>query len=1076
MQASVPPNESRRLAALRAHGILDTPPEPVFDDLARLAAQLCGTPIAAMSLVDATRQWFKARIGLSLCETNRETAFCAHTILQPDHPLIVPDARLDPRFADNPLVTGAPHLRFYAGAPLVSSDGTILGALCVLDVEPRNLSAAQTDALIMLARQAMRQIEARQIAVHLIEQKAALDQHGSVAIADLEGRLTYVNDRLCALSGYTREELLDVNADLSRAAHPVHSFFRESWATVTAGATWRGEVQGNTKSGDALWTQATVVPMKNAEGRSWQYVAIGIDITPRKRNEEQLHLLVSALQQANEAIIITDADLNRPGPRIVFANAAFTKATGYSLAEVIGRSPRISQGPRTERAVLDRLRAALSRGDTFQGETVNYRKDGSTYEVEWQIAPVRTPAGHITHFVAVYRDISERRAFERQLERARDDALESVRLKSRFLANMSHELRTPLNTINGISATLVEQDLPAAAKDAVKLIHQCGENLLENIQTILTHSTLEAGKATLDTKPFSVAAVVLNALRVTSEAALRKSIEVGYDLDPRLPAEFSGDPFRLQQVLVNLIANAIKFTDSGRVHLRLRAAPLSQGRWELNFSVADTGIGIAPGNLGKLFKPFSQADDSTTRRFEGTGLGLAISKSIVDLMGGRITVASRPGVGSIFRVTLCLLAVAGAPPIFTVAGHPRLTGRRVLVVESDPGRRRQLVAMMKAWRINVTEARTAAAGISLATTGNFDLVLRRLPSPSAATTSPFAHFTSTQTLPVLWLVPPGPSLVATVPGRSGTLAGPFSPEDLSRALAALIGKESPPTAEAAPARNHQKLGERIPLRILSADDTYTNREMLTYICRHLGYQTDMVENGAQVLERLAERSYDLILLDIQMPVLAGISAAREICRRFPDPQQRPRVVAVTASTQPGDRERCLAAGMDAYLCKPILPKNLQACIELLFEGGIRSRPLSTAATPVGVNLPEAWVDADHLRATTQGLDANAATDLITQIYAASQADFASLRPRLIEACAARNSKQVALCVHGLKGCVLALGWSRMGSHCAETLHALRENRLHAWAELPAELDELYRTSAAEMERLLPQIFSSRAAA
>jgi len=244
------------------------------------------------------------------------------------------------------------------------------------------------------------------------------------------------------------------------------------------------------------------------------------------------------------------------------------------------------------------------------------------------------------------------------------------------------------------------------------------------------------------------------------------------------------------------------------------------------------------------------------------------------------------------------------------------------------------------------------------------------------------------------------------------------------------------------------------------------------MCRHLGYHTDLAANGAEVLARLDTQAYDLILLDVQMPVLDGLSAAREICLRNFHPGRRPRLVAVTASVQPGDRERCLAAGMDDYLSKPVLPKNLHACIERLFDGRAPFPASTDAAPPRGATSLPPWVDRAHLAAITDGLDEAASTELITQIYTAAKSDFAALRPRLAEACAARQIQQLAACVHGLKGCVLSLGWTRMSEHCAETLRALTENRFAGWADLPNELDELYHASAAELERALVPTFAN----
>lgn len=1192
MPAPLPPNENERLAALRACGLLDTVPEPAYDDFVRLAALICRVPISAVSLIDADRQWFKASLGLSACQTGRDVAFCAHTILSPEKLLVVPDATLDPRFADNPLVTGEPHIRFYAGAPLVNREGFALGSLCVIDREPRTLNEGQLDALATLARHVIREIETRQLVVELAEQKAALDQHAIVAIADIPGHLTYVNDRFCAVFQYSRDSLLDAAAGVTSGNHPMRSVFAQAWATVSTGEVWRGEVQVEAADGGLHWIDTTVVPVKNAAGRPWQYMAIGTevtthhaateamrqhhsktqalvdlvpafiwfkdtrnnflranqrvadslgrtvaeiegrsaheiypedadkfyaddlevirsgrpklgiieairdasgcehwiqtdkvpyhdqtgqvagivvmsqDITEQRRAEEKLRLLSSAVEQCQESIIVTDAQLDPHGPRIVFVNAAYARMTGFTAEEALGRTPRMMQGPHTDRAVLRRLRQNLERGEGFEGETINYRKDGTAFDIEWQVAPIRNARGDITHFVAVQRDISARKAAELELSRTRETALESVRLKSRFLANMSHELRTPLNTINGLSATLVEQDLPPHARHAASLILQCGETLLENIQTILTHSSLEAGTVALQSKPFVLFEVVLKALRIAGDAATRKNVAVNYWLDPSTPAEFVGDSFRLQQILVNLLANAIKFTDQGTVYLRLRSQRLANGQWTLRFTIADTGIGISRESLGQLFKPFFQSDDSTTRRFEGTGLGLAITKSLVELMAGTVRVRSRPGKGSVFHFDITLVAGMGSRTVYEAPPAPTLAGKHLLLDAADPKRRQMIALVAKSLGIAVTTTGGNTSPSPRSSSGcNF--AIRDLPVPDdAAAASPFSADPEPPT-PVAWLAPARSVNRPAANSPFNSLPSLFGPEDIVGALKNLLTSKPGDRCDSIAAGEcRPKLGDRVPLRILSADDVATNRSVLATLCEHLGYHTDLVENGAEVLDRVAHHPYDLIFLDVQMPVLDGISAAREICRRYPDPKQRPRLVAVTASVHPGDRERCLESGMDDYLSKPVLPKHITACIERLFLNPPFPEIVVAASIPLEPESSAPYVDRAHLFAMIEGLERKESIGILSDLYRAVEADLIALLPRIVEACRDRETQPLVSAVHGLKGCVLTLGWTRMGDHCAQTIAALREDRFAAWANLPEDLEALHRLSAEKFEEIL----------
>lgn len=338
---SPPDHEAERLAALRLYQVLDTPPEAEFNDITRLAAQICQVPIALISLIDECRQWFKAKVGLEAGETSRNVAFCSHAIQQPQEVLIVPDTLKDARFATNPLVTAAPHIRFYAGAPLVTPTGYALGTLCVIDQVPRQLHAAQVEALQTLSRQVVTQLELR----------------------------------------HKLSELVRANQE-------------------------------------------------------------------RQRAESQLRLLAAAVHHANETILITTGNLRPPGPEIVFANPAFTRMTGYAVEEVLGESPRILQGPHTDRAALNELRETLSRGQCFNGEALNYRKDGTEYSVEWHIAPIKHD-GVVTNYVAIQRDITDRKREEAELYRQhqRSQLLAEVSLKIRQSLKLEEILQTAVSEV-----------------------------------------------------------------------------------------------------------------------------------------------------------------------------------------------------------------------------------------------------------------------------------------------------------------------------------------------------------------------------------------------------------------------------------------------------------------------------------------------------------------------------------------------------------------------------------------------------------------------------------------------------
>jgi len=753
MKAPLPPNEMRRLEALRQCDVLDTPAEPAFDDLTLLAAHICQTPIALVVLVDETRQWFKSTVGMDAAETPRDIAFSAHTILNAGDVLEVRDASLDPRFAENPLVTSDPHIRFYAGVPLVTQDGQAVGSLCVIDQKPRALTAGQLAALRTLGRQVVAQLELRRQAGELVREAVA-HQRTRASIEQQVDRLAASKqeaDRLLALGEQSRRALLSVLEDekltgehlreseelnrivlnsmaahiavLDRDGHIIavndawRQFARDNASThpvvqarTNVGINYlevcrsnrgalaneaerahdgvrkvlRGEHGSFTleypchSTKEQRWFVMTVTPLKTKSGGA---VIAHHNITQGKKDQETLRLLSSAIEQSTESVVITDAQLEPPGPTIVFVNPAFTKMTGYSAAEVIGKTPRILPGPKTDRSVVQRLREHLARGQAFGGEAINYRKDGTDYHQEWQIGPIRDAKGSITHFVAHQRNISERRQLEEQFRQSHK--MEGI---GQLAGGVAHDFNNILAAIQ-MAASL----LPLEGELSPAQMELTGEILasVERAAALTLQLLLFSRQEVMRQQDLDLNQSIVNIAKMLHRT-LGEEIETHLKLAPQ-PMCLSADPGMMDQVLLNLSVNArdampkggalvfetdvVEFDESG-------AAQHPQGRPGsfVRLCVSDTGSGIPADILPKIFEPFF----TTKEVGKGTGLGLATVFGIVQQHHGWINVDSNVGHGTIFRIYLPRLEHMPA----RTSSDPQLTAvtggeETILLVEDD---------------------------------------------------------------------------------------------------------------------------------------------------------------------------------------------------------------------------------------------------------------------------------------------------------------------------------------------------------------------------------------------------------
>jgi PAS domain S-box-containing protein len=899
--------EDRRLNALGTYQILDTLPEKEFDAITRLASYICKAPIALLSFIDADRQWMKSRVGIDAKQIPREDAFCYHTI-QDDKILEITDALENETFRQNPFVINDPQIRFYAGVPLIDTDGFRLGALCVMDMVQRKLTDEQLGALQTLADEVMLHMALRKhkklLAGNLLKDKEYFNLFNSSSeihcIMDKDFRIEVINSPVNDVLGYTPAETMGhiiwdffsegvrvsstqkLKNNLNKQEGPIAietpvlthvgdikwinwSFlFKEnkwyaSGRDVThhkkaateldilsfaarkspSGITIRDnqghiiwinealekllgysldEVKGKTvgtlivgeetdkevfnsvstafkenkpyeaelkvykKDGTPIWVSISNSPLFNKNGEVERHISMMVDISERKKADDQLTLLSLVASSTTSGVIINDKN-----GKVEWVNKAFEKITCYTLEDAKNKPMGdVLKGELTDISVIQKSREFSKNKQSFEVDLLVYRKDGQPLWISVINSVILNTEGKVDKYIEVIIDITAKKKAEIELIAAKEEALQLSRAKDMFISVMSHEIRTPLNAVIGMSHLLLDDNPVEIQKENLGILKFSAENLMTLINNVLDFTKIETGNIELEKAAVDLHELVQSIAHSMKFNANEKEIFLKYNVDKDIPAVVMGDGARICQILLNLVGNALKFTETGGVTIDLSVIEQTAKDVKIRFAVTDTGIGIASEKINTIFESFKQAEADTSRKYGGTGLGLAITKRLIELHDARINVDSIPGQGSTFWFTIKF-----------DKGH----------IHAD--------------------------------------------------------------------------------------------------------------------NNNNRVETGLQLNILVVDDNQINRLLINKVLSKWGANIDFAENGLEAVNKIeARQDFDVVLMDIHMPVMGGLEAT-EIIRAKSEPyyQQLP-IIALTASMLNSEVNEITRAGMNDYILKPFDPKGL----------------------------------------------------------------------------------------------------------------------------------------------------------
>ena len=894
--------------------------------------------------------------------------------------------------------------------------------------------------------------------------------HFCFATINAEGKLISFNSSFSKITGYTEEELLSVNyfelihpGDLEREHKNLAALFSGEVPFL------RKEKRILNKLGQAVWVHSITTLFREGAGTLPHAATLIENITQRKRTEKALYEnkdnLTQVIESAETAIFSLDTAYNIVIANNIFSNHVFAQTgisitAGYNLKNILPEKYRIM--------LEDLQQRALSGEYVHTDYHVTEGKGGDTY-LEVSASPVKVESEAIRGVVYFISDISKRKAAEQDLMKAKEAAETAATAKTSFLAMMSHEIRNPLNGVIGMAELLSNTTLSKKQREYLDSILLSGETLLSVINDILDYSKIESAKMELQYKPVELKRSIEETFDLLSPKAAEKNLRLEYYIAPEVPYYIMGDSTRLRQILLNLVSNAVKFTSRGKISVSVIKTSHINDNIELQFAVKDTGIGIASDKIDKLFQSFYQADSETTRLYGGTGLGLAICKNLVTMMGGKIKAESLFGSGSTFYFTI-QTAKAKAPETAgqQKQGASMLINSRALIISDNAPEAGSFSSYFHKWGMHpqVTDSFSEALNW-LRNNEHFDLIAVDAKIAQINFMELVARirtlFTPAQ-LPVIVFNASGDDIYFNYSDKAISAIIPKN-IDRSRLLDILI---SIFTIEEHHRTKHQhdirqadrEMAQKIPLNILIAEDNKINQKLAVNIIESLGYHPDTVENGLEVISNVKKKKYDIIFMDIQMPELDGYETTRHLLRTF-DGSQRPVIIAMTAFAMEGDKEKCIEAGMDDYISKPIIIDEIINVITR-YGGNRKSAP-----TEKPVKMKEESSEFVNRGVIQRLKELNEKVD--PDFFKVVINMFLNQSPNLIDEIKhylqSGQYDKMGQAAHKLKGSSMNLGASTLAELCKKIEIKARTNELSDIERLIESLQPTYEKTETELKKI-----------